>query len=64
MPAPRIENVRVFRKGWDVTDEEWVADVLARCDPLTQRQLDIITFEFRKSASEAEVDAEDARLAS
>ena len=64
MPAPRIENLRVLHQGWDVTDEEWVADVLARCEPLTQRQMDILTHEFRKAASEKEAGTTETRLAS
>ncbi|MEU2002004.1 hypothetical protein ACH47B_13015 [Rhodococcus sp. NPDC019627] len=33
-----------------MTEEEWISNFLAKCEPLSQRQLDILTFEFQKAA--------------
>lgn len=36
-----------------MTEEEWIANFLAKCEPLSQRQMDILTFEFQKAADDA-----------
>lgn len=36
-----------------MTEEEWIANFLAKCEPLSQRQMDILTFEFQKAANDA-----------
>ncbi|RYF51093.1 MAG: hypothetical protein EOO27_30580 [Comamonadaceae bacterium] len=34
----------------DMTEAEWIQAFLDKCEPLSQRQLDILTYEFQKAA--------------
>lgn len=53
MPAYRGENFGSAEAVRYVTEEEWITNFLAKCEPLSQRQLDILTFEFQKAADDA-----------
>lgn len=33
-----------------MTEAEWIQAFLDKCEPLSQRQLDILTYEFQKAA--------------
>jgi hypothetical protein len=53
MPAYRGENLGSADEVRYVTEEEWISNFLAKCEPLSQRQMDILTFEFQKAADDA-----------